>query len=118
MLTVHSDADWAANTRERKFTSGYLVCHNSTPVSCFSKRQGRVALSSNKAEYITLSEFSKEVKWIHGVMKELAISRDELTVIEIDNFGAIKQATSGKRAKHVYICYRFVKNWFMRRNRA
>lgn len=57
------------------------------------QKQGSVALSSSGAECIDLSECSKEVKWIREVMKEFAIFRDEPTVIEEDDSGAIKWAT-------------------------
>lgn len=37
LVTVYSDAGWAANTRDGKSTSRYVVYLNGTPVSWFSK---------------------------------------------------------------------------------
>ncbi len=51
----YSDADWAGDMEDRKSTSGYLFQIAGGPVSWRSKKQNSVALSTAKAEYVSLS---------------------------------------------------------------
>ena len=51
-LTSFIDADWAANINDRHSISGYMFMMSGCTISWSSKKQGSVALSSTKAEYI------------------------------------------------------------------
>lgn len=111
-MNAYSDADWAGDRKERKSTSGLVVCMNGTPVIWQSKKQTSVALSSSEAEYIALSECAKEVKWIRSLLGELDLLQDGPTVVLEDNTGAIKWGLS---EKHVDLRYHFVKDMVVQR---
>lgn len=45
-LISYSDADWAGDRRDRKSVSGGIIFYGGNPVSWFSRKQTRVALSN------------------------------------------------------------------------
>jgi hypothetical protein len=59
-LIGYTDADWAGDQNERKFTSGYLYLFKGGPISWSLKRQPIIALLSTEAEYIAAVEAAKE----------------------------------------------------------
>ena len=63
-LTGYSDADWAGDINTRRSTTGYVVMLNNGAVAWRSQRQPTVALSTMEAEYMALTEATKELKWI------------------------------------------------------
>ena len=56
-------------------TTGYVFTVGGTAVSWISRLQRVVALSSAEAEYVSLTEASKEMIWLQGFMEELERSR-------------------------------------------
>jgi len=54
-LEGFSDADWAADSNDRKSVSGYIFNLASRPIAWSSKKQTSVALSTMKAEYMALT---------------------------------------------------------------
>jgi len=67
----YTDSDWAGDKESRKSTGGYLFTLAGGPVSWKTKRQNVVALSSTEAEYIALSEATKEAVWIRRLLIEI-----------------------------------------------
>ena len=51
-LTRYSDADWAGDVGDRKYTSGYIYLLGGAAISWKSSKQSCVALSTTKAEYV------------------------------------------------------------------
>lgn len=66
-----TDADWAGDQDDRKSCSGNLHVLAGGPVSWFSKKQTSVALSTMEAEYITISETTKETIHLRRLIKEM-----------------------------------------------
>jgi hypothetical protein len=63
-LTGYCDADWAGDCEDRRSTTGYiftLAKGAGTPISWKSRKQTTVALSSTEAEYMALSDATKEI---------------------------------------------------------
>lgn len=108
MLTSYSDADWAGDPNDRRSTSGLLILVNEIPVSWKSKKQSIVALSSCEAEYIALSETTKQVIWIRNLLQELTLLREGPTTLYEGNTSAIKWARSERLPKHVDLRHHYV----------
>jgi hypothetical protein len=53
------------------------------------KSQKLVTLSSSEAEYFSLSEAAKDVKFIVMVLQSLGIKVETPIIIKVDNIGAI-----------------------------
>ena len=61
-LTIlgHSDSDWAADLNDRKSCTGYCFIINGGPATWNSHKQTTIAHSSTDAEYMTISDTSRE----------------------------------------------------------
>ncbi|KAG0594554.1 hypothetical protein M758_UG087800, partial [Ceratodon purpureus] len=68
-ITGDNDADWAGDIHDRKSTTGFVFFLGSTPITWNSKKQPTVALSSTEAEYMAITEGTKEAT-IHGDNQE------------------------------------------------
>ena len=109
-LIAYSDADWASNRTDRKQTSGVLIQIGKSTVSWKTLKQNSVALSSTEAEFISMSEATKEIIWLRKLTEELNGKKVEATVLYVDIQGALRWGSEGIRsAKHVAIRVNFVK---------
>jgi hypothetical protein len=102
-FTAYVDADWGRDQQS--------VFLGSNLVSWASRQQKCVATSSTEAEYIALSEVTKEILWISRIGHYLDLPSEQIRVYE-DNQGAMKIAKSTcthKKSKHVNIRYHFVR---------
>ena len=115
-LTGYSDADWAGDVNTRRSTTGYVVMLNNGAVAWRSQRQPTVALSTMEAEYMALTEATKELKWIKTFLAELGCNGQSTdstpTDLYSDNQSAIalaKNPVSHARAKHIDIRHHFVR---------
>ncbi|KAI7703162.1 hypothetical protein KC353_g14273 [Hortaea werneckii] len=111
-LTGYSDADWGGDPATRRSTSGYIFMMGGGPISWCSKRQATVALSSCEAEYIALTQATKEAVWLRLLLRELGVPTTEPTRILADNQGAMALAKNPEfhtRTKHIDIQYHFVR---------
>jgi hypothetical protein len=71
------------------------------PVCWISKAQRGVTLSSSKAEYVTISEGIKDIKFNYYLLREIGIEVNLLITVKTDNFGTIFMALSSVRRHHV-----------------
>lgn len=84
------DADWGADIDNRFSHTGYTFILAQAAVTWESKKQRTVALSSTEAEYIALTEASKEGVYLRKFLKDVNF-RDltrEPTLIFCDNQSA------------------------------
>jgi hypothetical protein len=110
-FSAYVDSDWGRDKQTRRSVTGLLVFLGKNLISWASRQQKCVATSSTEAEYIALSEVTKEVLWISRLGKYLDLPHDKIEIFE-DNQGAIKLAKSTithKRSKHVDIRFHFVR---------
>ena len=121
-LTGYSDADWAGDVNTRRSTTGYVIMLNNCVVAWKSQRQPTVALSTMEAEYMALTEATKELQWMRTLLVELGYSNGNSnqksskesspTDLFSDNQSAIQLArnpVSHTRAKHIDIRHHFVR---------
>jgi 3D (Asp-Asp-Asp) domain-containing protein len=115
-LQGYSDADYAGDHLDRHSVSGQLFILNRGPISWASAKQRCVATSTTEAEYIALSEASKQGQWLRSLLRE--INRDELLrkggSVQLfgDNQACIAIAEdpmAHRRTKHIDVRYHYVR---------
>ncbi|KAI7958937.1 hypothetical protein MJO28_002728 [Puccinia striiformis f. sp. tritici] len=109
------DASWASCQITSKSTTGYLILWNNNLISWRSKKQLTTFLSSTEAEYIAITEITKELLWLKMVIDSaLKIPIPLPFKIFEDNQGAIMLANneanhSGFKTKHMNTRFHFVR---------
>ncbi|KAE8676962.1 cytochrome P450 71A9-like [Hibiscus syriacus] len=84
ILTGYVDDDLAGNVDIRRSTTGYVYTLGGTAVSCVSQLQKIVALSTTEAEYVAVTEASKEMVWLQSFLEELG-KKQENNVLYCDS---------------------------------
>ncbi|PKU70283.1 Retrovirus-related Pol polyprotein from transposon TNT 1-94 [Dendrobium catenatum] len=110
-LTTYVDADWAADSLDRKSISGFCSFLGSTLVSWSVKKQTTVAKSSTEAEYRALSSATSDILWLRRLLAEFGIPQTGATTIYCDSASAIALAHNPvfhARTKHIEIDYHFI----------
>lgn len=105
------DADWASNKIDRKSYTGYVFKLSGCAISWKSIKQRTVALSSTEAEYMALSEASKEAIHLRNLLSELT-GKLSCIIVYNDNQSALKLATNPvfhNRSKHIDVRYHFIR---------
>lgn len=111
-LIAFSDSDMAGDVDRRKSTSGYLVTYAGGAVSWQSRLQKCVALNTTEAEFIAVTEASKELLWLKRLACELGFKQDKY-VLFCDNQSAIhlsKNASFHSRSKHIEVRYHWIRD--------
>ncbi|GAA5888987.1 hypothetical protein JCM16303_005278 [Sporobolomyces ruberrimus] len=117
LLTGWTDADHGADKDPRRSISGYVFgigndSLRTTAISWMSKRQKSVAISSTEAEYMAMSEGSREVLYLRQLLRELGFAPSKPTLMRGDNSGALLLAShpaSHSRTKHIDVHYHFTR---------
>ena len=112
VLTGYVDADLAGNVDIRRSTTGYVYTLGGTAVSWGSQLQKRVALSTTEAEYVAVTEASKEMVWLQSFLEELG-KKQEDNVLYCDSQSAIhlaKNPSFHSRTKHIQLRYHFIRS--------
>ena len=73
-LMAYTDSDWAADQIKRRSTTGYFATLAGGIICWQSRLQKTVALSSTEAEYMALSDTSRQIKWIQSIFSELGFA--------------------------------------------
>ena len=110
-LTGYVDADLAGNVDNRKSTTGYVYTLGGTAVSWASQLQKIVSLSTTEAEYVAVTEASKEMIWLQGFLEELG-KKQENNILYCDSQSAIhlaKNPSFHSRTKHIQVRYHFIR---------
>ena len=106
------DADMAGDVDGRKSTIGYVYALGGTAVSWVSKLQKIVALSTTEAEYVALTEASKEMVWLKSFLEELGHKQDKC-ILHCDSQSVIhlaKNPVYHARTKHIQVRYHFIRS--------
>src|SRR3982074_2975390 len=110
-LIACTDSDWASDPQGRQSQTGYFLKLAGRAISWKSSAQKTVALSSTEAEYMALSDCSRQVVWIHTLMGELSYYLKPVPICG-DNQGSIFIASNPvteQRSKHIDIRFHFVR---------
>ena len=81
VLHGYVDSDMAGDKDSRRSTTGYVFTIGGTIVSCISKLQKVVSLSTTEAEYVAATEASKEMIWLHKVYGGIGKEAGEQQVV-------------------------------------
>jgi hypothetical protein len=112
-----ADADWGANPDDRKSYTGYIFIFANCSVSWEARKQQTVALSSTEAEYMALSDATKEAIYLRRFLKEV-LNIDKQIQIMNDNQGARSLAQNPiqhSRTKHIDIRHHFIREILQRK---
>ena len=71
ILQGYVDAYMAGDKENKRSTTGYVFTVGGTIVSCISKLQKVVSLSTTEAEYVAATVDIKEMIWLQSIMEEL-----------------------------------------------
>ncbi|PRQ16639.1 putative RNA-directed DNA polymerase [Rosa chinensis] len=107
------DADYAGDLDKRRSTTGYVFTCGGGPVSWKSTLQAVTALSTTEAEYMALTEASKEAIWLNGLASEFGIHQEGV-VVKCDSQSAIhlaKNQVFHARTKHIDVRYHRIRDW-------
>ena len=111
-MVGYTDADWGGNDNNRRSISGYCFLLGEGAVSWSSKKQTSVALSSTEAEYMALTQATKEAMWLKRFLGELNLHKGEALTIKVDNQSCIALAKNPEfhaRTKHIDIQCHFIR---------
>ena len=111
ILEGFSDADLGGCLDTRKSTTGYIFTLGGTAVSWMSRLQKSVALSTTEAEYMAISEASKEMIWLKNSLEELGKKQAD-SALYSDSQSAIhlaKNPVFHARTKHIQLRYHFTR---------
>jgi hypothetical protein len=88
-LHRYSDASFT-NNNDHTSVSGYNFIKSGGTITWGSKKQNVVALSSTEAEYISMSDVTRDALWLQSLFSELGYTQSELTLIRGDNLGTLE----------------------------
>ncbi|KAK2378762.1 putative mitochondrial protein [Trifolium repens] len=106
------DADFAGEVDHRRSTTGYIFTVGTTAVSWMSRIQKIVAISTTEAEYVAVTEASKELIWLQGLLTELGFIQRQNSLYS-DSQSAIhlaKNSAFHSRTKHIDLRYHFIRS--------
>ena len=111
-IKTYTDADWAGQVDTSKSTAGMVMLFNGTAISWYSKTLKVIALSSQDAEYMALSDGSREIIFIRQLLNELGMELKSPTEIYGDNNGSLavsNNPAAHQKTKHIRIRYHFIR---------
>jgi hypothetical protein len=111
-LVGFSDSSYADCPDTARSTMGYCFSVGGAIFSWSSRRQKTVTNSSCEAEYIALSESSREALWLRQFLREVHFLKPSPTVLLCDNNGAkslSSDPTHHSRSKHIDVRHHFVR---------
>ena len=109
ILEGYSDVNWIPNTKDLKFTSGYVFTIYRAVVSWKSSIQICIARSMIKSDFIALDKAKKEVQWIKNLLEDILYWPKPVSPIYVhcDSQSAIGKAQSTMHYdKSRHICHR------------
>ncbi|KAK0573601.1 hypothetical protein LWI29_010645 [Acer saccharum] len=111
-LEGYVDSDFAGEVDHRRSTTGYVFTLGSTAISWVSQLQKIVTISTTEAEYVAVTEASKKLIWLQGLLAELGFEQ-EMNVLHSDSQSAIhlaKNSAFHSRTKHIDLRYHFIRS--------
>ena len=110
-LIGYSNSGWAGDISTRQSTSGHIFQIHGSIVAWKSKKQNSIALSITEAEYMALSDATKELLWLNHQLDDMGLNQPS-TIMNEDNQGCIALAQNPgdhPRTKHINIRFHFIR---------
>jgi hypothetical protein len=111
-LLAFADSDWDSDPFTRRSQSGYILKLANGLITWTSRAQKTVAQSSTEAEYMSLSDCSRQIAWVRNLMTEIGYPMITATPIYGDNQGSIFIASNPiteRRTKHIDIKFHYIR---------
>jgi hypothetical protein len=114
-LIGHLDSDYAADWDDSKSTSTYVYQLFGGPISWKSQKQSVVTTSTTEAEYIDLSNASREVLYLIQLLHDFQLDPElyDPALLYGDNQASItllKNPKFHKKAKHIRVHYHLIRS--------
>ena len=112
---TYSDADFAADTSDRKSISAAIVYLNGLIVTWMVSKQDNVSLSTMESEFVAAARAIQETLGCLELAREINCELDLPIRLCMDNQAAIAQIeseASSNKSKHIDIKHKFVKDLF------
>jgi hypothetical protein len=109
-LAAYTDSDWASDPITRRSVTGYFFQLAGGPITWRSRAQTTVAHSSTEAEYMALSDCSRQMSWIRNIFLELGMRLGPIPIYA-DNQGSIFIGSNPVQeicTKHIDVKYHYV----------
>jgi ribonuclease HI len=110
-ITCYVDASYGGDGIDYRSTTGYLIYLGNNSVIWKSSKQKTTALSTAEAEIIAVRECLKDALWLRGIIKELKLGEQPITIKE-DNQACIKlceKQVINTKVKHIAIAISFIR---------
>lgn len=91
-LKLYADADDPDNNRivrrkiDRPSVSGGAILCGGAPITCLSRVQKCVTLSTTEAAYVAMGDDTKEAFFVKGVLRPMLLSDRDVSNMEIEAF--------------------------------
>jgi hypothetical protein len=106
-LIAYADADWATCPETRRSISAYVIILNGAAVAWKSKKQGAVATSSSKAEFVSASKAADEIFWQRRLLDGMGLTQSSPTPLYEDNRACrimSENPVQTEHSKHIDYC--------------
>lgn len=106
------DSDWGNCINDRRSYIGYVFFLSHAPITWKSRKQRTVALSFTEAEYMGLTEATKEVIYLHRFLTEIGLKNLFMLIIYNDSASTQELARNPVyhgRTKHIDVRHHFVR---------
>lgn len=110
-ICAYADADWANDHIDRKSYTGYVFKLAGSAISWEAKKQQSVSLSSTEAEYVSITQASKEAVYLKNLLNELTNVNSVIQLYN-DNQSAQKLVYNPvfhNRTKHIDVKYHYIR---------
>ena len=110
-IVGYTDADYAGCVDNRRSTSGYVFIFAGATISWRSCLQDCTSSSTTEAEYVAMSDASKEAIWLACLVGDLDIQ--QIPILHCDSQSAIalaKNPVFHAKTKHIKVRYHFIRD--------
>ncbi|GLU08142.1 hypothetical protein SLE2022_250670 [Rubroshorea leprosula] len=113
VLRAYSDADWAGDPSDRRYTTGYCLFLGNSLISWRSKKQAIPSHSSTEAEYRALGDTTSKLLSLRWLLEDMGIPQPSSTDLYCDNQSAMQIAHNDvfhERTKYIEVDCHFIRH--------
>ncbi|CDO75026.1 hypothetical protein BN946_scf184640.g1 [Trametes cinnabarina] len=112
-ISACTDSDWGSDPSTRRSQTGYFLKLAGGVFSWQSRAQKTIAHSSTEAEYMAISDCSRQVVWIRNLLSEIGYQLGPIPIAG-DNQGSLfmgSNPVTESRSKHIDIRYHAIREY-------